>query len=92
MQRMLEDIREHAQRMEDSRKMDLSILDKIKETQAKVKELANKWGRHADDNGFYYYLAVRTVGLVLDKMEERFSKALENKGNQEIAVDTMTLA
>lgn len=91
MQRMLEDIKEHVQRMDDSGDVDLSILDKIKALRANLKESANKWAQYPDNDAFYYYSAVRTIDLVLDRMEERFSKALENKDNPQIAIDAMTI-
>lgn len=91
MQRILEDIKDHAQRMEDSGEVDLSILEKIKTLKTKVIEMKDKWVRYDNSDGFYFYLAVRNVELVLDKMEERFNKASENKDNPQIAVDTMTI-
>ena len=88
---ILVEIKNSLDKMEETGKVDLSILDNLKTLRNFLKTIKSKWLDVEDSNGFYFYQAARNVELILGKMEHRFKHSQEANDNPKIAEDSLLL-
>lgn len=77
--------------MEDEGIVQTEIVQDLKKLQNISRELESKWVRADNANSFYFYNAIKSVELILEKMIDRFLKAKEMQDNPQVAVDTVRL-
>lgn len=88
---VLHEISNQANAMEDEGIVDITIVENLKKLQSISRELESKWVRTNTENSFYFYNAIKSVELILEKMIDRFLKAKEMHDNPQVAVDTVRL-
>ena len=64
----------------------LKIVDKLRSSLAKQK---SKWTHKSNSDAFYFYYALRSIEMILDKMEEHFKNAVKVGDNPNIAKDSL---
>ncbi len=88
---ILIDIKNSLDKMEETGKVDLAILDNLATLRNFLKTIKSKWLEIEDSDGFYFYQAARNVELILGKMEHRFINSQEANDNPKIAKDSLLL-
>lgn len=77
--------------MEETGKVDLSILDSLSKLRSLLKIIKTKWLEIPNSDGFYFYQAARNVELILGTMQYRFEHSQEANDNPKIAEDSLVL-
>lgn len=90
-QQIVQEINDLLNHMEDTGKVDMSILDNLKKLRQFLSEIKSKWLDHPDTDAFYFYQAARNVELILVKMEDRFRNSKVTNDNPKIAKDSLSL-
>ncbi len=88
---ILVEVKESLERMEETGRVDLSILDNLTALRTFLNTIKSKWLDMENSDGFYFYQAVRNVELILGKMESRFKNSQKADDNPKIAEDSMLL-
>lgn len=88
---ILIEIKESLDRMEETGKVDLSIVDNLTTLRNFLNTVKSKWLDIENSDGFYFYQAARNVELILGKMEERFKNSQKANDNPKIAEDSLLL-
>ncbi|WP_162858567.1 hypothetical protein [Candidatus Nitrosotenuis aquarius] len=77
--------------MENTGKVDLSILNLFKKLRETINQIQAKWLENPNNDSFYFYQAARNVELILDRVEDRFKNSQIMKDNPKIAEDSLIL-
>ena len=88
---ILIEIKNSLDKMEETRKVDLAILDNLATLRNALKTIKSKWLEVKDSDGFYFYQAARNVELILGKMEHRFKNSQKTNENPKIIKDSLLL-
>ena len=88
---ILIEIKDSLDRMEETGKVDLAILDNIATLRDFLKTIKSKWLDIKNSDGFYFYQAARNVELILGEMECRFKNSQKANDNPKIAEDSLLL-
>ena len=88
---ILVEIKNSLDKMEETGKVDLAILDNFTTLRKFLRTIKSKWLDVEDSDGFYFYQATRNVELILGKMEYRFKNSQKAKDNPKIAEDSLVL-
>ncbi len=88
---ILKEIEDSLNHMEETGKVELSILDKLNNLQEFLKTIKTKWIENSNSDGFYFYQAARNIELILDRMEYRFKNSKITNDNPKIAEDSLVL-
>lgn len=88
---LLDQMTKSLNKMEDTGKVDILILNDLKKLEKKLLEIEEKWLKSGHKDSFFFYQGVRNVELILERMMERFEKSLEENDNPQIAKDTLAL-
>ena len=87
----LVEIKNSLDKMEETGKVNMIILDGLNKLRQLLKERKLEWLKIQQSDGFYFYQAIRNVELVLDKMEYRFKNSQKANDNPKIAKDSLVL-
>ena len=90
-QQILKELKDSLNSMEETGKVDLSILDKLNNLRDLAENIQTKWAENPNPDGFYFYHAAKNVELVLNGMMDRFKKSHEANDNPQIATDSLKL-
>ncbi len=90
-EQIIQEINDSLNHMEETGKVDLSILDNLKQLRKFLCEIKTKWLEHPSTDAFYFYQAARNVELILGKMEDRFEKSQIMNDNPKVAADSLIL-
>lgn len=88
---VLQQITDSLYRMEDTGKVEFSILKNLNELRQIFKNTETKWLESKNSNSFYFYQGARNAEFVLDRMMERFEKSQEAHDNPKIAEDSLII-
>ena len=88
---ILIEIKNSLDKMEETGKVDLAILNNIATLRDFLKTIKSKWLNIKDSDGFYFYQAARNVELILGEMERRFKNSQKANDNPKIAEDSLLL-
>ena len=88
---ILMEIKNSLDKIKETRKIDLVILDNIATLRDFLKTIKSKWLNMEDSDGFYFYQAARNVELILGEMEYRFKNSHKADDNPKIAEDSLLL-
>ncbi len=88
---ILIEIKTSLDKMEETGKVDLTILDNLTTLRKFLRQLKSKWLNVDNSDGFYFYQAVRNVELVLGKMEYCFKNSQKANDNPKIVEDSLVL-
>ena len=88
---ILKEIEDSLNHMEETGKVELSILDNLNKLQEFLKAIKTKWIENSDTDGFYFYQAARNVELILGRMVYRFQNSKIANDNPKIAEDSLVL-
>ena len=88
---ILVEIKKSLDKMEETGKVDLAILDNLTTLCNFLKVIKSKWLDVENSDGFYFYQAARNVELILGKMEYRFKNSQKANDNPKIAEDSLLL-
>lgn len=88
---IFQEINDSLNRMEDTGKVDMSILDSLEKLERILRKIKTKWLGHSNTDAFYFYQAMKNVELILGKMKERFKNSKIKNDNPKIAKDSLTL-
>ena len=69
---ILHKISDRANSMEDVGKVDPDVVYDLNKLQTIANDLGTKWINSKHDDSFYYYNAIKSVKLIIEKMIERF--------------------
>ena len=87
----LVEIKNSLDKMEETGKVNMIILDGLNKLRQLLKERKLEWLKIQQSDGFYFYQAIRNVELILDKMEYRFKNSQKANDNPKIAKDSLVL-
>ena len=87
----LVDIEKSLTKMEETGKVDLTILNNLSKLRDLLKGIKSRWLEIEDSDGFYFYQAARNTELILDTMESRFKDSQKADDNPKIAEDSLVL-
>lgn len=88
---VLVEIKNSLDKMEETGKVDMNILQSLNKLRQSLKERKVKWLDVHNSDGFYFYQAIRNVELILGKMESRFKNSQRANDNPKIAKDSLIL-
>jgi len=89
--RVLQQITDSLYHMEDTGKVDRSILKDLNQLQQIFKKTQTKWLEDKSSNSFYFYQGARNAEFILERMVERFEKSQEAHDNPQIAEDSLVI-
>ena len=78
-------------KMEETGEVDLGFLSHIDEFRHHIDKVKARWVENSNTEGFYFYLAARSMELILGRMQERFQEAGRAHDNPAVALDTLAL-
>ena len=90
-QQIVQEIRDSLNRMEDTGKVDMSILNSLEKLRQLVYKIQSKWLEHPNTDAFYFYQAVRNIELIVGMMEDRFKNSKETNDNPKVAKDSLIM-
>ena len=88
---ILIEIKDSLDRMEETGRVDLAILNNIATLRDFLKTIKSKWLDMRDSDGFYFYQASRNMELILGEMERRFENSQKDNDSSKIAKDSLLL-
>ena len=88
---IFQDINDSLNHMEDTGKVDMSILNNLEKLEQILRTIKTKWLEYPNTDAFYFYQAIRNVELILGKMKERFKNSKIKNDNPKIARDSLIL-
>ena len=88
---ILIEIKDSPDRMEETGRVDLAILNNIATLRDFLKTIKSKWLDMRDSDGFYFYQASRNMELILGEMERRFENSQKDNDSSKIAKDSLLL-
>ena len=90
-EQIIREINDSLNHMEEAGKVDMSILDNLKQLGEFLCKIKTKWLEHTDTDAFYFYQAARNVELILEEMKGRFKKSQTAGGDPKVVADSLTL-
>ena len=78
-------------KMEETGEVDPGFLSHIAEFRHHIDKVKARWLENDDSDGFYFYMAARSMELILGRMQERFQEAEKAHDNPAVALDTLAL-
>ena len=78
-------------KMEETGEIDLGFLSHVTEFRHHIDKVKARWLENSNTEGFYFYLAARSIELILGRMQERFQEAGKAHDNPAVAPDTLAL-
>ena len=91
MKSIVDEIEASLNAMEASGKVDLGVLKIIDKLRKPLAAIKSRWLREPDTDGFYFYHAVRSTELILDRMVDRFKNAARAGDNPKVAEDSLAV-
>ena len=91
MANIMHEIEVSLNNMEKSGKVDVGVLDSVGKLRKSLAASKSRWLREPNTEGFYFYYAVHSVEMTLDRMNDRFKNAAKAGDNPKIAKDSLAV-
>lgn len=75
MTNIMDEIEVSLNNMEKSGKVDVGVLDSVGKLRKSLVASKSRWLREPNTDGFYFYYAVHSTEMILDRMNDRFKNA-----------------
>ena len=89
MTNIVDEIEVSLNNMEKSGKVDVGVLNSVGKLRKSLAASKSRWLRESNTDGFYFYHAVHSVEMTLDRMNDRLNNA--KAGDNKIAQDSLTV-
>ena len=87
----MDEIEASLNNMEKSGKVDVGVLKSVGKLRKSLAVLKSKWLDESDTDAFYFYHAIYSTEMILDRMDERFKNAVQAGDNPKIAEDSLAV-